>query len=201
MSFSHTSHDTSGNVSHCKMTPPKKIISKLLGLELFVVLFLVLYAVFIDIDAMGITILIGLLFWVLHWFTDRCPITRTPADIGIFILILITAFSIWLSSSDEGTIYQVLRIWMGIVLFYAVVNWTVSKIRLIVLTFIFVLIGSALAMMALLGVDWAFNKLPLIPETLYQYLPPILGGVFHRNVWAGYLVIILPPILGDFSTR
>ncbi|MEA3438726.1 MAG: O-antigen ligase family protein [Chloroflexota bacterium] len=176
-------------------TRTRNTVSKILSAEFWVVFIFVLLGFFIA-EMLFITIIVGLSFWILRWFALGRLTIRTPSDWGIGLLVLMTGFTLWATTLSLLTYYQVLRIWSGVIFFYAIVNWTSSRARLRTLTNLLVLSSLAVTILTVVGVDWTFEKLPVIPSSIYQHLPSLLPDWFHRNVMAGYLVLLLPPILG-----
>jgi putative inorganic carbon (HCO3(-)) transporter len=169
----------------------RSMLSSILSAEFYILLPCVVLSFIID-PMLQISVIIGCALWLLRLIADRRFTTRTPFDPGIALLFLATLVSLWLTAAGQPTTTQVLRIWASIFLLYAVVNWATSRSRLRTVVVILILSGIAIATLALIGVDWAFDKLPIIPASIYDHLPSLLPGVFHRNVMAGYLVLLLP---------
>jgi putative inorganic carbon (HCO3(-)) transporter len=134
-------------------------------------------------------------FAMLRWLAVGRPIVRTPLDLPVALLIVMLPVTLWATSLPETTIVQVLRLLTGIGLYYALVNWLVSPARLRLVLLGLALSAAGLSVFALFSVEWAFGKLPIIPDALYAFLPTLIPGVVHRNVMAGTLVILALPIV------
>jgi putative inorganic carbon (HCO3(-)) transporter len=139
-----------------------------------------------------VTVGIALLFWPLRRLAFGRFGRQTPLDWGVGLLVLMLPVTLWATSLPDTTLPQVLRLGTGILLFYAVVNWAndIRRLRLLVLGA--VLVGLALALVAIVSVDWFVNKLNFIPASLYTHFTTLFADTIHPNVMAGYLVILLP---------
>ena len=169
----------------------RNILAAILSLE-FIIVFSLVFFSFFAADLLFITVLVGIGFWFIRWLDQGFLTLRSPVDFGIALLLLMTLISLWLTSNALLTYYQVLRIWSGVILFYAIVNWTLSQHRLRILVYLLIVASLIFAVLSILGVDWPIDKLPIIPIQIYDYLPRLFPGVFNPNVMAGYLVLLLP---------
>lgn len=116
--------------------------------------------------------------------------TRTPLDLALLPMMLMLPVTILVTPLLGHTLPQVLRLLSGIVLYYAMVNWTRNLQHLRLLSNGMILIGVALALIAPFGVKWFTNKLPFIPNFLYERFPLLLSDPIHPNVMAGSLIVI-----------
>ena len=133
--------------------------------------------------------------WVLRWVVLRKALAATPADLGILGLVLMAGVSLLISPLPELTRPQVLRLLIGIATYYATAEAvalhlptaaTARRISLILL-----LIGTALAAIAPISVDWYANK-GLIPAAAFSRFIVIFSDSVHPNVMGGTLVLFLP---------
>jgi putative inorganic carbon (hco3(-)) transporter len=136
-------------------------------------------------------------FWVMRRVSDGHFTIRTPGDVGIIILIVMVPITLWATAQPDKTQVQVLRLLSGIALYYAIVNWCKSVKRLRMMLIAFAALGLGLALIAPISVEWAIDKLPLVPASLYQKFPPLFSDTVHPNVLAGSLVILIPIILAE----
>jgi putative inorganic carbon (HCO3(-)) transporter len=137
---------------------------------------------------------VALLFWLLRWLAYRRLSRCTPLDWGVGLLALMLPVTLWATPLPGTTLPQVLRLATGILFFYALVNWAEDARRLRWLVLGAALVGLALALVAMVSVNWNDNKLNFIPEAFYEYFTHLFTDTIHPNVMAGYLVILLPVI-------
>jgi len=137
-------------------------------------------------------VLVALLFWPVRWIADGCPSKRTPVDFGIAALLIMIPVTLWASALPEKTIPQVYRLALGILFFYALINWTDHTQKLGWIISGIILAGVGLAGMAIFSVRFATTKLQFIPAGIYQRFELLVSDTVHPNVMAGSIVIILP---------
>ena len=143
-----------------------------------------------------LTIFIALAFWPLRWWLTRRLSVRTPIDLSIVLLVLMIPVTLWATALPERTTVQVLRLAVGICLFYALVNWAsadLARLRLLVSGLGLVLL--LLVAIAPFGVEWLNTKYPVIPLSIYERLPLLLEDPANPNVFAGIMVALIPVIL------
>jgi putative inorganic carbon (HCO3(-)) transporter len=134
---------------------------------------------------------VAMLFWPLRRLAFGRFGRRTPLDWCIGLMVLMLPINLWATSILVPTLTDVLLLCSGILFFYATVNWTSNEERLRWLAFGAVLVGLALALVAIVSVDWFVNKLNFIPADLYAHFTTPFADAIHPNVMAGYLVILL----------
>jgi putative inorganic carbon (HCO3(-)) transporter len=135
---------------------------------------------------------IAALYWPIRWVGTGRLSHRTPADWAVGLLTLMVPITLWATALPEETVPQVLRLLTGIGLFYAIVNWSCSAMRLRLLIVGMILTGLALAVIAPFSVTWSNSKLPFIPDFLYARFTLLVSDTTHPNVMGGYLSILLP---------
>ena len=145
---------------------------------------------------MGIALVISASFWVIRRISLRHFSLRTPGDLGIMLLLAMIPVTLWTTTLPEVTETQVLRLLCGMALYYSIINWCNSYVRLKLILPGFAIIGLFLSLIAPISVQWSISKLQIIPETIFQQFPSQFKDVVHPNVLAGSLVIFLPIILG-----
>ncbi len=138
---------------------------------------------------------VALAFWPLRWWLTGRMSVRTPADLSIVLLVLMIPVTLWATALQERTSIQVLRLAAGIGLFYSLANWAsanLGRLRLLVLGLGLVLL--LLVAIAPFGVEWLNTKYPIIPTRVYDRLPLLLSDPANPNVFAGFMVTILPVV-------
>jgi putative inorganic carbon (HCO3(-)) transporter len=98
--------------------------------------------------------------------------------------------SLWATALLENTLPQVLRLWTGIALYYALANWGNSFPRLRWLIVGVTLAGAALALSAPFSMQWSLSKLSFIPPSIYERFVLLFKDTIHPSVMAGYLIIL-----------
>lgn len=131
-------------------------------------------------------------FWLIRLLAYGRLTVRTPADWAIALLILMLPVTLWATALPDITRPQVYRLLTGIALYYAVVNWGTTRLRLRLLLAGSLTAGISLALIAPLSVRWIVDKLAFIPPALYERFSLLLSDTIHSNVMAGQLVLILP---------
>ena len=169
----------------------KSISRNLLRIEIFIVA-----------GAIGISIVfprlllyavvVTALFWVLRWLGFGYPSIRTPNDWTVVVLVVMAAVTIWATALPDTTRPQVYRLLLGIGFYYAIMNWTDSQLKLRLLIAALSLTGLFLSIFGLFSVQWTTNKIPFMPDFIYNYIPTLVSDLIHRNVLAGTLVLIIP---------
>ncbi len=139
---------------------------------------------------------IGLCFWLVRWLAYGYFTKRTPADLSIILLAIMVPVTLWATALPEITHPQVYRLLTGMLLYFAVLNWTTSTQRFRLVTASIIFAGMMLAFYATISVNWSYTKLPVIPRSIYDYFPTLVQDIIHRNVMSGTLILILPITLG-----
>lgn len=133
----------------------------------------------------------AVLFWLIRWLITGQLHKRTSADWGVVVLLLVLPVTLLVTLSPHTTLPQVLRLLGGTALFYAVIHWTDSPFRLRWLGVAASTAGIALALSALVMVEWPLAKL-LLPAGLYQHFILLVSDTVNPNVMAGSLVLLAP---------
>jgi putative inorganic carbon (HCO3(-)) transporter len=136
------------------------------------------------------------LFWVIRYLAYGRLSVRSAVDWPVALMALMLPVSLWVTALPAITRPAVGYLLLGIVLFYAITNWTASPGRLRLLTAGFLLAGFLLTLSApFSGIQPAISKLPFVPWSIYTSLPHVLPDTVHPNVMAGPLAILLPVAL------
>jgi len=96
---------------------------------------------------------IGLCFWLVRWLAYGYLTKRTPADLSITLLSFMVPVTLWATALPEITHPQVYRLLIGILLYYAVVNWTTTTQRFRLVTTSIIFAGMMLAFYATISVN------------------------------------------------
>jgi len=174
--------------------------------EIWVVV-LITAASFIWLRLLSIAVFVAIFFWLLRWVSHGRLTHRTPVDAAAILLLVMALVTVKTTSFPERTAVQVFRLFTGMALFYAIVNWSAStrnrddkkviprRLHLILLGT--GLAGLVLAIFAFISVQWSIAKIALIPKQVYQKFPILVSDTVHPNAMAGSLILFIPiPLAG-----
>ena len=140
------------------------------------------------------------LIWAVAGIVLYIPIRRigqgrwsvhTAADFAILGLMVMSIIALLVTPLMEVSLPQVLRLWSGIGLFYAVVNMDGKKgMRWMVL--LLCLIGLGLVAVAPAAVSWPVAKLAFLKFNPLAKFPLRMADTIHPNVLGGYLAFFIP---------
>jgi len=173
----------------------RKLAAYLASIELPIVSLFVLVSM-VSTRVLPWAVVVGLCFWLVRWLAYGYFTKRTPADLSIILLAIMVPVTLWATVLPEITHPQVYRLLIGMLLYYAVINWTTTTRRFRLVTASIIFTGMMLAFYATISVNWSDSKLPVIPRSIYDYLPTLVQDIIHRNVMSGTLILILPITLG-----
>lgn len=143
---------------------------------------------------LALLILPGL--WLLRWALTSRFIPRTPLDWPILVILVMVLLSMGITFELGFSIGKIAGLLLGIVLFYAVVDWADKESALQTVLTCFILSGMGIAVMSVLGTRWP-DKFPFIQSVLDQ-LPEVLRRVrnaedgFSPNQVGGVLIFFIP---------
>jgi putative inorganic carbon (HCO3(-)) transporter len=177
------------------MTSLKKICQYLVWLEIWPIGGLAVLNLLTDRFLLPAVVAAGF-FWPLRRVATGRFTRRTPLDLPNLILIGIGLVSLAVSIAPDVTGVQVLRLFFGILLYYALVNWLDRPGRLSLAADLAALGGLSLALVGPLFTRWFGVKLSFIPAGVYTLFPQPANGIVHPNVLAGSLALLLPLSLG-----
>jgi putative inorganic carbon (HCO3(-)) transporter len=173
----------------------KNISIQLINIEIFIVAGAIGVSM-ISTRFLPFVLAITAVFWIFRWLGYGFPSIRTPNDWAIGLLILIVLVTLFVTAQPVITHPQVYRLLLGIGFYFAIVNWTNSNNRFRFLIIALAITGIALALFGIFSVQWTTNKIPFMPDYIYDYLPTLVSDIIHRNVMAGTLVILIPIAIG-----
>jgi len=142
--------------------------------------------------ALPIALAVAGIFWPIRWLATGKLSVRTPADWGIGLLVLMLPITLWATALPDTTRPNVYRLLAGIALYYAIVNWAISRDRVRLLINGTVLAGFFLALSVPVTTHSPASKLRFIPTSLYARFPLLVSDTVDPNIIAGSLVILLP---------
>jgi putative inorganic carbon (hco3(-)) transporter len=186
--------DTGSHISRCSAISGflRHWSALVIKYEVWIIALLVA-ATMVSARLLPVAVVMALLFWPLRRIGTGSFTIRTPLDALIGLLLLVLPVTWMISVFPEKTVPQVLRLLTGIALFYAIINWAITKGRLKLLAIGIVLIGLALALMSPVSVTWvADNKLSFLPSSFYQRFTVLVSDSVHPNVMGGNLVLFIP---------
>jgi len=129
---------------------------------------------------------------LVRWASSARLIPRTPLDLGVAGLILMSGVSLAITALPDKSQPQALRLWIGIGLLYSLAAWVTSARRAETLGLAAGLFAGLLALVALVSVQWIADKLRIVNFAFLNRLPELVGDRVHPNVMAGNLAILLP---------
>ncbi len=136
-----------------------------------------------------------ILFWPVRWLAWGTPGVRTAMDGAALLLLLTVPGSLWITVQPQVTLPQVLRLLVGLLSAYSLINWTRTPDRLRFLSLGLALGGMGLAGLAPFAVQWNTSKLSFIPRSLYTRFTVLTSDTINPNVMGGSLAFLLPMLL------
>ena len=137
--------------------------------------------------------------WLLHKLARGRFVTPTPADVPLLILLATLPVGLWASAEPELSVPHLIKVVLGVALFYALVNSLDDGRKLALAGWGLVLGTALLALTSLLGTKWAGGKLPALSVLtgLLDRIPGVVRDVwysagFHPNIVGGVLAIFVP---------
>jgi putative inorganic carbon (HCO3(-)) transporter len=157
---------------------------------------LAVFAGIVSARLLPIAPVLAAFFWLLRRLAGRRWSVRTPADVGILLLLLMLPITLWVTPLPTVTWEQVWRLLDGVALYYALANWASTPARLRWVVLGLALAGLGLALLAPFSVRWNLGKIHFIPTELYDRFTLLVSDTIHPNVMAACLVILLPIPIG-----
>ena len=171
------------------MKRPRALFVRLAAFELPIVVLLAIGSIAVE-RLLPVALVVAAGFWLVRWLAYGRPTVRTPGDWPIGLLAIMIPVTLWATALPAVTRAEVLRLLLGLVLYYAVANWAGSTARLL-----FVAAGLAAAGLALAALAPFLGGLPaasgLIPAALGRSFER-LSSVVNPNVIAGALAVLAP---------
>ncbi len=172
----------------------KIYLEKLTSTEIWVISILALVSM-VWSQLLPAVIISAAFFWLVRKVAYGRFSVRTPCDLNIILLVLMLPVAVWVTVLPEITTIQVLRVLVGIAMYYAIANWCSSYSKLRILLIGVMAVGLALALFAVISVEWSSYKIPFIPIDLYQRFVVIFHDTVHLNVLAGNLIFLVPFVM------
>ena len=173
----------------------RTLAAKLTAVELPALALLVIGSIAVE-RLLPVALIVAAGFWLMRWLASGRPSVRTAGDWPIGLLVIMIPVTLWATALPEITRTEVLRLLMGLALYYAVANWTGSIARLLL-----VAAGLAAAGLALAALAPFLGGLPaasgIIPATLIAAAQRLSSAV-NPNVIAGALAVLAPLAIALF---
>lgn len=169
----------------------QKIATTITSFDIWVV-GLLTAASFVSEKILALAVGSVIFFGIIRWLARGLISVRTPADWPILGMIFLLPINIWATSDLVTTLPQILRLLIGIGLYYTVINWsaTVHRTRWLVRGLWFA--SLVLSLYAFISVEWTNTKFTFIPASLYSHFRILVSDTANPNVMAGILAILLP---------
>ena len=147
--------------------------------------------------------LLGLipLLWACRWLAQGRLTVRTPLDVPLLILLIMTLVGLAAAYDPARSLPKVCGLLLGVALFYAMVNGIRTRRGLWLAAGLILAGGAAMAAASLVGAHWAGRKSPLLfpfLSAVYERAPTLLRGIpraergFNANQVAGALTLFVP---------
>ena len=125
-------------------------------------------------------------------------LVRTELDWPMFLVPLPIAASLWVTSLPQVTQPKVVRLLANVVGFYAVIGWTRTRGRLLLVANGLVGAGAALALAAPFVVNWNRTAQHFVPARMYESFRLLVSDSVEPNTMGALMVLILPVALACF---
>lgn len=130
------------------------------------------------------------LFW--EWVWPNRHYVNLPVHRFVWILIFLSAASIWVTANRPVTIAQVSQLAASAFCFLTISCWLQSGKQRQLFTMGFIGLGFTLAFAAPFMIEWQANKGGLVPDSFYQIMPVLLSDPVHPNIMATLMVLLFP---------
>jgi putative inorganic carbon (HCO3(-)) transporter len=137
--------------------------------------------------------------WVARWWVTGRLTAATPMDVPFLGILVMLPISLYASVDWSLSLPKIYGILLGVAIFYTVVNAidTISRVKLVV--FALILLSVAVALLGLVGADWAGSKLFSLPK-VYENIPHLIkgvprsitGGGIQSNIVGGAMAFFVP---------
>jgi putative inorganic carbon (HCO3(-)) transporter len=173
----------------------RPLLTRLAAIELPILALLVVGSI-ISERLLPAALIVAAGFWPVRWLANGRPTVRTPGDWPVGLLVAMVPVTLWATAQPETTRTEVFRLLTGIALFYAVVNWAGSTVRLLLVTAGLAATGLGLAALApfLGGLPTISGLIPAGLEYIFQRI----SSTVNPNVIAGALSVLAPIAIALF---
>jgi putative inorganic carbon (HCO3(-)) transporter len=134
--------------------------------------------------------------WACHWKRSGAMIPAQPMNLPILALLGMAAISLAVTFDTSLSLPKVSGLLLGVLVYVAATRLITTDGRLQVATAVYLGAGVALALVGILGANWA-AKFPAF-DAVTQRLPRVIRGVpgaeegFNANAIGGSLVLFIP---------
>ena len=156
-------------------SPIRPFAARLAAVELPLLALLVIGAIAFE-RLLPVALVVAAGFWLVRWLAYGRPTVRTPGDWAIGLLVVMIPVTLWATALPEITRPEMLRLLMGLALYYAVANWAGSTARLLL-----VAAGLAAAGLALAALAPFLGDLPSVSGLIPADARPHLPAPFERG--------------------
>lgn len=134
--------------------------------------------------------------WACHWKRSGALIPAQPMNLPILALLGMAAISLAVTFDPALSLPKVSGLLLGVLVYVAATRLITTDGRLQGATAVYLCAGVALAMLGMLGANWA-AKFPVF-DAVTERLPRVIRGVpgaedgFNANAIGGSLVLFIP---------
>ena len=145
------------------------------------------------------------LIWMSVWAAEGRILIRTPLDFPVVVLLGMVLVSLLVTFDPFYSLPKVTGVLLGTLMYYAAVRRLRSPMHAARGLVAFLLAGGVLAVVGLLGTEWAEKIRPL--TSVAGQLPVVIRGIpgaeagFHPNAVAGSLLFFIPLQLSVLAGR
>jgi len=142
------------------------------------------------------------IIWLCSLLVRDQPAIRTPLDIPVMFLLLMTLVGLYPSVDLHFSLGMGAKTVIEVMLFYTVIRYARSKDRIGQIVLVFVAVGPIVSVVGLLNTQFSEKILPLMP--VYNHLPRALQQLrpagFNANVVGGAIGMVLPLMVASSLT-
>jgi putative inorganic carbon (HCO3(-)) transporter len=165
----------------------RRLLTRVTALELWILAAYGLAAAFFNVPP-SLVLLLPALFWPARLLAGRPLHARSPADVAIRFLLVVVALSLFGVSRDPVSQVHAARLFYGVLLYYALLDWVQWRADLRWLVRGLAAITVGLGLFALISVEWDTSRFLFLPAQIYDRFQVLVGDAVHRNVMAGALL-------------
>lgn len=120
--------------------------------------------------------------WLCRWIAQGRLSVPTPGDAPIALLLFTTAIGLYASVDPSSSLAGLWRIVLGVAVFYGLANGLRSEARRRWLPIVLIFCSLALALVTLIGTEWASVRLLRLPQ-IYEHLPRWIRDIQDQNAF------------------
>jgi putative inorganic carbon (hco3(-)) transporter len=172
------------------ISPARRLAKRLQNIQFWVVS-AAAFSSIISEHFLPFAVLIGLAGVLLRLIAEGHLSLPDRVDWPILILGLMMPVTLLVTSNRATTLVQVYRLIISIMLFYEIVNWTITLPRLRLLIIGLCGLGLALSVSAIFSLSDVPDKFQFLPNALLKNISSLALTRMHPNVLGGSLAILL----------